>query len=361
MANLQHSFLHNWTLILLPTVAALGCSPHIDIAQGDAGVGTGGAQATGGAASTGGSWHSNQTGGAAPTGGNYATGGSNPCYQYVGGRIVAVCDVPTPTGGSEATGGAPSDNTGGWQGTGGDYATGGAPPNGQTCICALANSLGHPWPDTSIPSCSSNTPDDCTLEKAYCGQTCEGQPLSCSTDCVASFAVQGFLDSSTYTSGTCTVTINCPGGSAGTGGSPGIGGATSTGGAATTGGVTSRCDFGCPTGGAVSTGGLPATGGYVATGGAANQWNTPPNGHTCICALAESLTETNQDGSFLGYASCSSNTPSDCTLEKAYCGQTCNGQPLSCGNTCIAGFSEQGFLDSSTYTSGSCTTTIHCP
>jgi hypothetical protein len=194
MANLTRSVLRHWKLVLLSTVAAVGCSSRIEIAQGDAGAGTGGIRATGGAypVNTGGSpiWG---TGGAYPTGGRYIF----------------------PTGGAMPTGGAPNP-------TGGAVSTGGVAcwtpivptPNGHTCICALANALTQAYQsgiciNSNAASCSSNSPNDCTLQKAYCGQTCAGQAISCSTDCVAGFADHGFSDSTTYTSGSCTVTINC--------------------------------------------------------------------------------------------------------------------------------------------------------
>ena len=116
---------------------------------------------------------------------------------------------PATFGGTPATGGMPA--TGGLLHTGGKSATAGAPANGHQCICALANAL-EPY----SAACTSNTPNDCTLQRAYCGETCavESTDASSSTDCevscIANFASQSFTDLSSYTSGSCTVVILCP-------------------------------------------------------------------------------------------------------------------------------------------------------
>lgn len=205
---------------------------------GSAGLPTGGAGGVvgGGGVGTGGNSMS-PTGGKPPTGGMPATGGRTPIG--IGGSSIATGTggMPAtggnpPTGGSKAafTGGMPATGgkaslTGGMPATGGAEETGGSPPNtggaptggasanGHQCVCALADSLDPP---ESVAGCTSNTPNDCTLEKAYCGQTCAGQATdagqstNCAVSCIANFASQAFTDLATYTSGSCTVTIRCP-------------------------------------------------------------------------------------------------------------------------------------------------------
>ncbi len=101
MTNLHNPVLTHWSLLLLPTLAALGCSPRVDIAQtGTGGSGAGGMQSTGGTAATGGAPAS--TGGGTATGGTSSTsiagtgGIANPS-----GTGVSVCGSPTT--GAQAT------------------------------------------------------------------------------------------------------------------------------------------------------------------------------------------------------------------------------------------------------------------
>jgi hypothetical protein len=130
-----------------------------------------------------------------------------------------------------------------------------------------------------------------------------------------------------------------------TGGIPATGG-SSTGGSAESGG-TSTGGASSPTGGTQGTGGL-STGGIYS--------EQPPNGATCLCLLAERLHLPGGSPQ----AACTSVNPNDCTLQKAYCGQTCAGD-AGCGVSCIAGFSEHAFDDAATYSYGSCTVIIRCP
>ncbi len=108
-----------------------------------------------------------------------------------------------------------------------------------------------------------------------------------------------------------------------------------------------------PSGGRFTAQGATVTGG-TATGGTYSE--PPPNSAKCICALAERLYMPG------GYppVGCTSTDPNDCTLQKAYCGQTCAGD-TSCGATCIGTFSGQAFEDAETYVYGSCSVIIRCP
>jgi hypothetical protein len=201
-----------FTLAALALLATANCGGNADDGTNK---GRGGASNSGGATDGNvppaeGGWHSTPpaTGGDGD-GGYPATGGDGDGgYPATGGTAIggytatggkAIGGYPATGGRSEATGGTA---TGGSEPTGGAYT--GGPPNGHTCICALADML------IGATNCTSNSPNDCTLQKAYCGQTCAGQPTTCGTDCIANFPGQGFVDNSTYTSGSCTATIRCP-------------------------------------------------------------------------------------------------------------------------------------------------------
>ena len=101
--------------------------------------------------------------------------------------------MPWPTGGYTATGG---------------FSTGGTSPNGATCLCLLAESLHMPGGLPQV-ACTSANPNDCTLQKAYCGQTCAGDS-GCAATCIEVFVSQPFDDAATYSWGSCTVIIRCP-------------------------------------------------------------------------------------------------------------------------------------------------------
>jgi hypothetical protein len=154
------------------------------------------------------------TGGVPPTGG-YSTGGhSLPSGGYsTGGHSM-------PTGGYSTGGYSTSSggySTGGHSMPSGGYSTGGTatggtfseqPPNGATCLCLLAESLHMPggWPQAA---CTSVNPNDCTLQKAYCGQSCAGD-ANCGVTCIAGFSEHAFDDAATYSYGSCAVIIRCP-------------------------------------------------------------------------------------------------------------------------------------------------------
>jgi hypothetical protein len=177
------------------------------------GVTNAGASTTGGALSVGG--YPIQVGGFMSYGGYPVQAGGHPTAQggspntggaYVefGGYPVAWGGYPPNTGGTE-TGGA-------WQWGNGGSETGGAysepPPNGATCLCLLAESLrvAGGW---QTAGCSSDDPNNCTLQKAFCGQTCAGN-ASCGESCIATFSSQVFNDAATYSYGSCNVIIRCP-------------------------------------------------------------------------------------------------------------------------------------------------------
>ncbi len=195
----------------------------------------GGNSETGSNSSTTGGYELTGTGGTPPlfqTGGRPPTGGIGGVVVGAGGNIAipmgtggiiyltagGVREVPVPaTGGTRAAPAAGGADTGVMPATGG-RATGGAPANGHQCICDLADSLSPP-----SAACISDTPNVCTLRKAYCGQTCASQSTdaglsteeassstNCDLNCVAGFSSVTFTDLSTYTSGSCTVTIRCP-------------------------------------------------------------------------------------------------------------------------------------------------------
>jgi hypothetical protein len=111
------------------------------------------------------------------------------------------------TGGvAVAFGGYPSSTGGWWSETGGAYSE--PPPNGATCLCRLAESLMvvGGW---QTAGCTSDDPNNCTLEKAYCGQTCAAD-ANCALSCFADFPAQVFNDAATYSYGSCNVIIRCP-------------------------------------------------------------------------------------------------------------------------------------------------------
>jgi hypothetical protein len=191
------------------TNAGAGGTVNVGGISSPSGSGGAGAWVTGGLPGTGG-YFGPKTGGAPPF--DTGTGGAPPNSTGTGGKAPGTGGVPS-TGGTLGTGGYDNYSTGGTVTTGGAVqntggaGTGGAPPNGHTCLCALADSLEPSW---SVTGCTSASPNDCTLQKAYCGQTCAGQVLDCGTYCMETFTGQGFLDASTYTSGSCTVTVHCP-------------------------------------------------------------------------------------------------------------------------------------------------------
>jgi len=69
----------------------------------------------------------------------------------------------------------------------------------------LADRLDSP---SSVSGCDSSNPSNCTLQKAYCGQTCAADP-TCGTSCIDTFRSHAFDDAATFTWGSCTVTIRC--------------------------------------------------------------------------------------------------------------------------------------------------------
>jgi hypothetical protein len=153
----------------------------------------------GGAPSGGGSFEAlggSSTGGAPSWGGSFEDG--------TGG--MATGGIYTATGGTATGGTATGGNATGGNATGGTFTE--APPNGATCLCLLAESLHLPggWPQAA---CSSDNPNDCTLQKAYCGQDCAGDS-TCGANCIADFSFQAFDDAATFSYGSCTVIIRCP-------------------------------------------------------------------------------------------------------------------------------------------------------
>ena len=154
------------------------------------------------------------TGGVSPSVGGYP--------QQTGGWLGVTGGAPV------GWGGYPVQAGGWWMGTGGYYMeqTGGsyseAPPNGATCLCRLAESVRVPnsW---MTATCSSDDPNICSLEKAYCGQTCAGD-ATCGESCISTFSGHAFSDAATYTYGSCNLIIRCPAPSTSSGGAGSTGG-----------------------------------------------------------------------------------------------------------------------------------------
>jgi hypothetical protein len=158
--------------------------------QGGSGGPIGGFSAMGGAKhesggtadASGGSW--NPSGGAwSPSGGSW-----------------------NPSGGT-ATGGTESASGGTESASGGTMSTGGFGPGGG-CLCLMAASLSP----STVAGCTSNSPNDCTLRKAFCGQRCASvaDPIACGSYCLEDeFDRWAFADDSTFTYAGCTVTIQC--------------------------------------------------------------------------------------------------------------------------------------------------------
>jgi hypothetical protein len=168
----------------------------------------------------------NYSGGRPPTGGNanitggftqfggYSTQGGYPLFggypptggaAYLSGGTAPTGGAVNPTGGTATSTGGTTNSMGGWA-TGGVPAT--LPPNGASCICALADivvTVGSWLPVL----CKSDNPNECTLQKAYCGQTCAGDP-GCGANCVTGDFTYPFTDADTYSYGSCAVIIRCP-------------------------------------------------------------------------------------------------------------------------------------------------------